>query len=163
LREASNKVEVTAAISDDLRSVAARLNAIMARFSFTHSPLIDKAQNEQRRAPRLQSSLRVLVEQRGERFRRRYQRRFAGRRAPAPRTAHRFRSGADRVDLPARWEMALYEQQSPAQAQRRVAWSEVGSGGDCLCGVEFFELDEQQRAGLARCFEHFGKNPLFHR
>ena len=68
LREASNKVEVTAAISDDLRSVAARLNAIMARFSFTHSPVIDKAQNEQRRAPRLQSNLRVLVEQRGEQF-----------------------------------------------------------------------------------------------
>jgi len=35
LGESSNKVEVTAAISDDQRSVAARLNAIMASFSFS--------------------------------------------------------------------------------------------------------------------------------
>jgi methyl-accepting chemotaxis protein len=141
LREASNKVEVTAAISDDLRSVAARLNAIMASFSFTHSPLIDKAQNEQRRAPRLQSSLRVLVEQGGERF--------DGVTSDVSLVGARLRLGrpiaADRtlslsIYLPAA-EMALYEQQAPLKLSGRVAWSEVASGGDCLCGVEFLQLE----------------------
>ncbi len=161
LRESSNKVEVTAAISDDLRSVAARLNAIMARFSFTHSSVIDKAQNEQRRAPRLQSNLRVLVEQRGERF--------EGVTSDVSLVGARLRLGRSiasdhtltlSIYLPAE-EMALYEQQAPLKVSGRVAWSERRSGEDCVCGVEFFDLNEQQRAGLARCFEHFGKKPLF--
>ncbi|HRL76890.1 MAG TPA: methyl-accepting chemotaxis protein [Candidatus Accumulibacter phosphatis] len=161
LREASNKVEVTAAISDDLRSVAARLNAIMARFSFTHCAVIDKAQNEQRRAPRLQSSLRVLVEQGGETF--------DGVTSDVSLVGARLRLGrpivADRtltlsIYLPAE-EMALYEQQTPLKLNGRVAWREVATGGDCLCGVEFLQLNEPQRAGLVRCFEHFGKQPAF--
>lgn len=161
LRESSNKVEVTAAISDDLRSVAARLNAIMARFSFTHSPVIDKAQNEQRRAPRLQSNLRVLVEQRGEQF--------EGVTSDVSLVGARLRLGRSiasdqtltlSIYLPAD-DMALYERQVPLKVSGRVAWSEGETGEDCTCGVEFFDLNEQQRAGLARCFEHFGKKPLF--
>ena len=161
LREASNKVEVTATISDDLRSVAARLNAIMARFSFTHSPLIDKAQNEQRRAPRLPSSLRVLVEQGSETF--------DGVTSDVSLVGARLRLGRPidsnqtltvSIYLPA-GEMALYERQIPLRLSGRVAWSEVATGGACLCGVEFCGLDGQQRTGLARCFEHFGKQPVF--
>ncbi|HOG03792.1 MAG TPA: methyl-accepting chemotaxis protein, partial [Accumulibacter sp.] len=163
LRESSNKVEVTAAISDDLRSVAARLNTIMARFSFTHSTLIDKAQNEQRRAPRLQSNLRVLVEQRGERFEGvTSDVSLVGARLRLRRSIASDQALTVLIYLPAE-EMALYEQQAPLKVSGRVAWSEGGSGEDCVCGVEFFELDEQQRAGLARCFEYFGKNPLFNR
>jgi len=163
LRESSNKVEVTAAISDDLRSVAARLNTIMARFSFTHSTLIDKAQNEQRRAPRLQSNLRVLVEQRGERFEGvTSDVSLVGARLRLRRSIASDQTLTVLIYLPAE-EMALYEQQAPLKVSGRVAWSEGGSGEDCVCGVEFFELDEQQRAGLARCFEYFGKNPLFNR
>ncbi|MBK8387244.1 MAG: PilZ domain-containing protein [Candidatus Accumulibacter sp.] len=163
LRESSSKVEVTAAISDDLRSVAARLNAIMARFSFTHSTVIDKAQNEQRRAPRLQSNLRVLVEQRGERFEGvTSDVSLVGARLRLRRSIASDQALTVLIYLPAE-EMALYEQQAPLKVSGRVAWSEGGSGEDCVCGVEFFELDEQQRAGLARCFEYFGKNPLFHR
>jgi methyl-accepting chemotaxis protein len=163
LRESSNKVEVTAAISDDLRSVAARLNAIMARFSFTHNTVIDKAQNEQRRAPRLQSNLRVLVEQRGERFEGvTSDVSLVGARLRLRRSIASDQALTVLIYLPAE-EMSLYEQQAPLKVSGRVAWSEGGSGEDCVCGVEFFELDEQQRAGLARCFEYFGKNPLFHR
>jgi methyl-accepting chemotaxis protein len=163
LRESSSKVEVTAAISDDLRSVAARLNAIMARFSFTHSTVIDKAQNEQRRAPRLQSNLRVLVEQRGERFEGvTSDVSLVGARLRLRRSIASDQALTVLIYLPAE-EMALYEQQAPLKVSGRVAWSEGGSGEDCVCGVEFFELDEPQRAGLARCFEYFGKNPLFHR
>jgi methyl-accepting chemotaxis protein len=163
LRESSSKVEVTAAISDDLRSVAARLNAIMARFSFTHSTVIDMAQNEQRRAPRLQSNLRVLVEQRGERFEGvTSDVSLVGARLRLRRSIASDQALTVLIYLPAE-EMALYEQQAPLKVSGRVAWSEGGSGEDCVCGVEFFELDEQQRAGLARCFEYFGKNPLFHR
>jgi methyl-accepting chemotaxis protein len=163
LRESSSKVEVTAAISDDLRSVAARLNAIMARFSFTHSTVIDKAQNEQRRAPRLQSNLRVLVEQRGERFEGvTSDVSLVGARLRLRRSIASDQALTVLIYLPAE-EMSLYEQQAPLKVSGRVAWSEGGSGEDCVCGVEFFELDEPQRAGLARCFEYFGKNPLFHR
>ncbi|MEF8767551.1 PilZ domain-containing protein [Candidatus Accumulibacter contiguus] len=133
----------------------------MARFSFTHSSVIDKAQNEQRRAPRLQSNLRVLVEQRGERF--------EGVTSDVSLVGARLRLGRSiasdhaltlSIYLPAE-EMALYEQQAPLKISGRVAWSERRSGEDCVCGVEFFDLNEQQRAGLARCFEHFGKKPLF--
>ncbi len=161
LREASNKVEVTATISDDLRSVAARLNAIMASFSFTHSPLIDKAQHEQRRAPRLPSSLRVVVQQGGESF--------DGITSDVSLVGARLRLGRPvktnqtlslSIFLPAQ-EMALYEQQAPLRLAGRVAWSEVANGGACLCGVEFSALNEEQRAGLARCFEYFGKQPAF--
>jgi methyl-accepting chemotaxis protein len=163
LRESSSKVEVTAAISDDLRSVAARLNTIMARFSFTHSTVIDKAQNEQRRAPRLQSNLRVLVEQQGERFEGvTNDVSLVGARLRLRRSIASDQALTVLIYLPAE-EMSLYEQQAPLKVSGRVAWSEGGSGEDCVCGVEFFELDEPQRAGLARCFEYFGKNPLFHR
>ena len=160
LREASNKVAVTATISDDLRSVAARLNAIMASFSFTHSPLIDKAQHEQRRAPRLSSSLRVVVQQGGESF--------DGITSDVSLVGARLRLGRPvktnqtlslAIFLPAQ-EMALYEQQAPLRLAGRVAWSEVANGA-CLCGVEFSALSEPQRAGLARCFEYFGKQPAF--
>ena len=163
LRESSNKVEVTAAISDDLRSVAARLNTIMARFSFTHSTVIDKAQNEQRRAPRLQSNLRVLVEQQGERFEGvTNDVSLVGARLRLRRSIASDQALTVLIYLPAE-EMSLYEQQAPLKVSGRVAWSEGGSGKDCVCGIEFFELNDQQRAGLARCFEYFGKNPLFNR
>jgi methyl-accepting chemotaxis protein len=161
LRESSNKVKVTAAISDDLRSVAARLNTIMSRFSFTHSAVIDKAQNEQRRVPRLESNLRVLVEQQGKRF--------EGVTSDVSLVGARLRLGgliaADQtlnlsIYLPTE-DMALYEQQAPLKVSGRVAWRESETGEDCVCGIEFFELNEPQRAGLSRCFEYFGKNPRF--
>ncbi|TLD47433.1 MAG: Methyl-accepting chemotaxis protein PctB [Accumulibacter sp.] len=161
LREASSKVEVTATISDDLRSVAARLNAIMARFSFTHSPLIDRAQNEQRRAPRLPSSLRVLVERGGEIFDGvTSDVSLVGARLRLARPVDPRQTVSMSIYLPAE-EMALYERQIPLKLSGRIAWSEVATSGACLCGVEFCGLDEQQRTGLARCFEHFGKQPVF--
>ncbi|MCM8612003.1 methyl-accepting chemotaxis protein [Accumulibacter sp.] len=161
LREASSKVEVTATISDDLRAVAARLNAIMARFSFTHVPLIDKAQHEQRRAPRLQSSLRVLVEQGGETFDGiTSDVSLVGARLRLVRPIDRNQALSLAIYLPSP-EMASYEQQIPLKLDARVAWSEPTNGDACLCGVEFAALNEQQRAGLARCFEYFGKQPAF--
>ncbi len=161
LRESSNKLKVTAAISDDLTAVAARLNAIMANFSFTHSPDIDKAENENRRAPRLQGNLRVLVEQGKDTFEgitRDVS--LVGARLRLARPIVSDRPMTVSIYLPAE-EMAAYSGQVPLKVRARLAWSHGKSGEDYVCGVEFLELGEQQRAALVRCFEYFGKNPTF--
>ncbi|MCC2868691.1 MAG: hypothetical protein LK562_13155 [Candidatus Accumulibacter phosphatis] len=57
LRESGGKVETTALIGQELRSVISRLNNLISGFTFTSQSVIEQAQDERRRVPRVQHSL----------------------------------------------------------------------------------------------------------
>jgi methyl-accepting chemotaxis protein len=155
------KVQTTAAIGEDLRAVAGRLNNIMEGFTFTGELAIAPAQHEKRRAPRAQNTLRVRL--------------LLGTTA-AEAVASDFSMQGLRLrtrnmlpqNEPLRLQLYLpnsdlqaYEKQNPLSIEARLAWQKREADG-FLCGVEFSGLDAAQTAQLRNCFRFYRKSPEFH-
>ncbi len=160
LKESGAKVETTASIGDDLRTVSGRLNNIMSGFTFTSGIVIEAVQHEKRRAPRAQNSLLVKVLQSGATL--------DAVSSDFSLTGLRLRlhqqaNEREQVDLALyvpHEEMTHYENQEPLRLKGRISWQKR-EGGNYLCGVEFVNVDENTRNKLRQCFAFFNKNAEF--
>ncbi|MGD0481881.1 MAG: methyl-accepting chemotaxis protein [Terracidiphilus sp.] len=162
LKDSSTKVEATAAIGDDLHKVSARLNNIMSGFAYKGELIIEPEQNEKRRFPRAQNSLLAKLTQDGETidavtsdFS------MTGMRLSASRAV----SDQEHVDIALyvpHEDITVYEGQEPLHLRGRVVWSRK-EGDQFVCGVDFVDLNRQQRETIRSCFTFFHKNPEFER
>jgi methyl-accepting chemotaxis protein len=160
LKESGAKVEITAAIGDDLRDLADRLKSIMSGFTFSSGNVIQPAQHEKRRAPRAKNGLLVKLTQNGQTI--------GGVSSDFSLTGIRLRIPhpvveGEKVDLAVYLpndDLAAYERQEALHIQGRVQWQREDDKGHS-CGVEFVDVDESKRAMIKRCFEYFSKNAEF--
>jgi methyl-accepting chemotaxis protein len=160
LKESGAKVEITAAIGDDLRDLADRLKSIMSGFTFSSENVIQAAQHEKRRAPRAKNGLLVKLTQDGQTI--------GGVSSDFSLTGMCLRiphpvNEDEKVDLAVYLpndDLAAYEKQETLHIQGRVQWQREDDKGHS-CGVEFVNVDESRRAMIKRCFEYFSKNAEF--
>ena len=160
LKESGTKVDTTATVGDDLRTVTDRLNKIMAGFTFDSATKIEAAQHEKRKVPRAQDSLLVKMCQAGDQT--------EALSSDFSLTGLRLRvSEPMRVNQPVDLSLYLpyediqrYESQLPLTLQGSVSWQKE-DGSHYLCGLEFTNVDESRRAALRKCFAFFHKNAEF--
>jgi methyl-accepting chemotaxis protein len=157
LRESGTKVDTTATIGEDLRAGTARLNAIMAGFTFTSVTAIQRADNEQRRDPRAQHSLLLKIHQGADPqegvctdFS------LSGLRLRVVRPLDPGRPVDLGLFMPDD-NLERYSRQAPLQLTGRIVRSSQ-DGAKYLYGVEFTALDTAKRSAIRRCFEFFSKN-----
>ena len=160
LRESGRKVKTTAAMGEDLRAVTGRLNDIMSGFTFTGGLRIEAAQNEKRRAPRANNSLRVKITQEDTSFE-----------AVASdfslkglrlRLTHPVRE-REQIDLAIYLpndDLDQYGKQEPLRVRGSIAWQRK-NGENYQCGVEFQDLDGAKVELMKKCFEFYNKNAEF--
>ncbi|MFA7243060.1 MAG: methyl-accepting chemotaxis protein [Sulfuricellaceae bacterium] len=160
LQESATKVETTAAIGDNLFYVTNRLNELMAGFTFDHANMIEPAQHEKRRSPRMHNSLLVKVAQ-GERKLEGVTQDFSMTGMKIVLSEPLAKEGKLNlgVYLPQN-EPEKYMNQAPVNLIGRVAWQRM-EGDSHLCGVEFIDLDDNKRRYLKTCFDFFNKNAEF--
>ncbi len=160
LKESGAKVDITAAIGDDLRAVAGRLNHIMSGFTFTSGIVIEAAQHEKRHMPRAQNSLLVKMSQGGQTiegvtsdFS------MTGLRIRLPQPVNESEQADLSIYMPNE-DLKQYERQEPFRIKGRILWQRK-EAGDYMCGVEFVNADEGKRNMIKKCFAFFNKNPEF--
>ncbi|TAN84364.1 MAG: methyl-accepting chemotaxis protein, partial [Gallionella sp.] len=160
LKESGAKVDITAAIGDDLRVVAGRLNSIMSGFTFTNGIVITPAQHEKRHAPRAQNSLLVKISQ-GGRVIEAVTSDFSmtGLRLRLPHPVDERGQIDLSIYLPNE-NLDQYEHQNTLHIKGRVLWQRK-EADSYMCGVEFVNADEDKRNRIKKCFAFFNKNPEF--
>jgi methyl-accepting chemotaxis protein len=160
LKDSGAKVEATATIGDDLDKVSSRLNNIMSGFTYKGELNIEPEQNEKRRSPRAQNSLLAKLTQGGKTL--------DAVTSDFSMTGMRLRI-AHAVDDQKNAEIALYlpykdiaefERQQPLHLTGRIVWQRKDND-HFVCGVQYVDLNSQQRATIRKCFAFFHKNPEF--
>jgi methyl-accepting chemotaxis protein len=160
LKDSQIKVESTATIGHDLRSISDRLNGLMQGFSFQNETLIDQKQHEDRRAPRLENRLRMVLRQ--------------GNVECEALAIDFSMTGAQLLmrqsindKLPVKItlyvpneDMEAYKNQAPIHLSGRIAWQRQ-DGPDYKCGVHYDEISSADRTSMQECFRFFGKNSEF--
>ncbi|MGC2165355.1 MAG: methyl-accepting chemotaxis protein [Gallionella sp.] len=160
LKESGAKVEMTAAIGDDLRALADRLKGIMSGFAFNSGTVIQEAQHEKRRVPRAQHGLLVKLAQNGQTiggvtsdFS------LTGMRLRVPQPVNEQGPVELSIYLP-NDDLASYERQEALQIAGRIQWQRKDDKG-YSCGIEFVNADDSDRIMIKKCFEFFSKNAEF--
>jgi methyl-accepting chemotaxis protein len=157
LKDSQIKVESTATIGHNLRSITDSLNTLMQGFSFNSAVLTERKQNEQRNAPRAQNRLRIVLRQGGAEY--------------EALTTDFSMTGAQLLThrsvnekLPVELSIYLphedsesYKKQHPLLLSGRISWQRH-DGEDYKCGVEFGQIGSADRELMEKCFAFFGKN-----
>jgi methyl-accepting chemotaxis protein len=160
LRESGTKVEATAIIGDELRTVAERLNKMISGFAFHGDSRIEQEQDERRRFPRAQNSLRVRVTQNGmtvEAITSDFSMTGMRLKLAQPLTEQ---APADLLLFLPNEDVAQYERQEGLRLKARTVW-QSGDHGKYLCGVQFLDLAPAAQQQLRECFAFFRKNHEF--
>lgn len=160
LKDNRIKVESTATIGHNLRTVTDRLNSLMQGFSFDKDTLIDQNQYEGRRAPRADNRLRMVLTQ--------------GEMQYEALTLDFSMTGAQLLTrysinekMPVQLslyvpdeDMEAYEKQEPVRLSGRVVWQRK-DGRDYRCGIKYDEISSANQPLMQKCFDYFGKKPEF--
>jgi methyl-accepting chemotaxis protein len=157
LKESGSKVEATAIIGDELLLVAERLNKIMSGFVFQGEFQIQQEQNEKRRSPRAQNSLRVRVTQ-GSTTVEAITSDFSmtGMRLKLVRALNEKAPAELALYLPSEG-IAQYGAQEHLRLHGRILWQSENQR-NYLCGIEFSDMDAVKQVRLKECFAFFRKN-----
>ena len=160
LKESGDKVETTAAIGEDLRTVTAKLNKIMSGFTFISGIVIEAAQHEKRRAPRAQNSLRVKTSQ-GENTVEGFTQDISitGMRLKLSKPINEHKPINLYLFLPSD-DLAQYQNQDPLYLNGNVSWKR-NEEGNYLYGVEFVNMDDGKCNKIKKCFEFLNRNAEF--
>jgi methyl-accepting chemotaxis protein len=154
------KVEDTLAIGHDLRLITEGLNKTMASFTFNTEMYVESIENENRRAPRAQNRLRVVVCQNGMDFDAlTTDFSMVGARLVTKRRLMENAPVAISLFMPHE-DVDQYQAQEPLQLTGRVVWQKA-DGHSFRCGLEYAPFDDTKRLQLEQCFEYFGKNSSF--
>jgi len=164
IKDNGSKVGVTATISKDLNEVTKQFNRLLDNFTFRTETEITQAAHEQRRHPRAQNGLLVLVRRPGSR------QETKGITSDFSMTGLQLRM-SDQSEFERGGDVELeimtpgnsleeYEKQTPLRVGARVVWCRNQSTGT-TCGLEFGQLLPEHRQRLEFCFKHFKKNARF--
>ena len=164
IKDNGAKIGVTATISEDLNAVTKQFNRLLDNFTFKTETEIGRADKENRRFPRANNGLLVLVRQPGS------QQETKGITSDFSMTGLQLRI-SDRNELERGSEVDLdimtpssslddYEHQMPLKVKARVVWCR-SQGTGTACGLEFKSLEPAQLQRLESCFRHFKKNARF--
>ena len=160
LKDSGCKVNTTASIGNDLRLVTGRLNKLMSGFQFNSDIVIEAVQNEKRRAPRAQNTLRVKASQGGEMIEcLSSDISLVGLRLRLPLPVSE-REPVDLLLYLPNDNLEQYEKQAPLPLKGRISWQRKEHDSH-LCGVEFIDLNEGKRQMIKKCFMFFNKNAEF--
>jgi methyl-accepting chemotaxis protein len=160
LKDSQVKVESTATIGYDLRTITDRLNILMQGFSFQNESLIERRQNEYRATPRAHNRLRIVLTQGDEEC--------------EALTTDFSMTGAqvlthrpikDRMPVEILLyapddDMEAYKNQDPIRLSGRIVWQRQ-DGSDYRCGVHYDNISNDNQKLMQKCFEYFGKNCEF--
>ncbi|MCB1954818.1 MAG: methyl-accepting chemotaxis protein [Rhodocyclaceae bacterium] len=163
LSQNARKVHTTGAISQDLFRVTERLRALVEHFRFDQAQVVTPIVNENRQAPRYENKLLIVLDDQGrEREALTVDISLTGARIRVP--AALLTPVRDQLDLRLmipEASLSDYGNQQPARLRARLLWQRDGGKDGVFYGVEFVNLDRQQRQGLQRCFEFFNQSPTF--
>ena len=159
----ARKVHTTGAISQDLFRVTERLRALIEHFHFDQAQVVTPIANENRKAPRYENKLLVMLDDQGHmREALTVDISLTGARIRVPtalqtpiRTTLSFQ-----LMIPAA-RLSEYGTQQPERLQARLLWQRDGGDDGVLYGLEFVDLDNRQRRGLEHCFAFFNQSPTF--
>jgi methyl-accepting chemotaxis protein len=157
LKDSQIKVESTAAIGHNLRTITDRLNGLMQGFSFSNEILTERKQNERRSSPRVHNRLRIVMRQ--------------GDIESDALTTDFSMTGAQlltrhSVDEKLPVELSLYlpnedleayKNQDPIRLSGSVVWQRP-DGPNYSCGVHYGNITNENRTLMQKCFGYFGKN-----
>lgn len=156
----SVKVQTTATIGDDLYSVSEKMNNLLVQFRFADGAMLEAADHEKRKTPRVQSHLRVRV--------------ASGKKECEGTTSDFSMSGVKlrlREVLPETHKVSVkifipfkdldaYEGQKPVAIDGKVVWNRQDGKYYCY-GVEFSALSRQQDQWLQAAFGYYNKAPYY--
>lgn len=155
----SAKVETTANIGDDLHGVSKSMKQLLSRFTFECDTLIETRPNEQRRTPRVQAPLRVVVEQGGEHYESICSDfSMSGLKLRMSEMLDRSLPTSVQIYRPYD-ELPQYENQTPITIQGVLRWQGTlpGSDGRVACGLEFDPVTDSHKQQLEACYQYFNK------
>jgi len=160
LKDSASKNAVSAAIGGDLRMVTDRLGHILKEFTFDRQHHHERYPNENRRSPRARDSLLAKVMRDG--------RELDAVSSDFSLTGLRLRMSESVVEneilslallLPDD-DLNAYTSQEPLRAKAHVAWQRK-EGNKTVCGLEFLDMTEQQRAAIKKCFKYYNESPVY--
>jgi methyl-accepting chemotaxis protein len=157
LKDSQIKVESTAAIGHNLRTITDRLNGLMQGFSFHSETLAEPKQNERRSSPRVHNRLRIVMKQ--------------GDIESDAVTTDFSMTGAQLLSrhsvdekLPVELSLYLpsedleaYKNQEPIRLTGSVVWQHQ-DGPNYSCGVQYGYINSGNRELMQKCFDYFGKD-----
>ncbi|KJV25144.1 hypothetical protein VI06_19805 [Aquitalea magnusonii] len=162
MSENAYKVHTTSVISQVLYQASTSLRNIMEQFQFDQSVMVQPAENENRKLPRLQQHILVQV-QHGGQWRDAITEDFSlsGLRLRLPVA----------LGLPQGSRMQLlilmpydsieeYRSQAPLEMEARVMWVQTKDSGEAY-GLEFLTRGAKQQAALKSCFAFFKQSATF--
>jgi len=160
IRENSTKVNTTQTIGDDLYKETDRINSLLKRFTFLKRTTIEAEQNEQRNAPRMDSSLRVTITNNGETI--------DGISSDLSMTGVQLRTSVQllkddyiEVGVFVPFEsLDTYRFQQPLTINGTIVWTKVEDDNH-VCGVKFDSINKKQKEHLKMCFDYFEKEAEF--
>ena len=159
----ARKVHTTGAISQDLFRVTERLRALIEHFHFDQAQVVTPIANENRKAPRYENKLLVMLDDQGhmrEALTVDISLTGARIRVPTALLTPIRATLAFQLMIPAA-RLSEYGAQQPERLQARLLWQRDGGKDGMLYGLEFVDLDSRQLHGLEHCFAFFNQSPTF--
>lgn len=161
LGESSSKVETTAAIGDDLFNVTEKMKKLLSGFVFDYEERIEQQQHEQRQYPRAQHSLLAKIPQGHSHIEGiSSDLSLSGIQLRMPLALDENDEVAMKLYLPYD-DIQEYENQIPMQFSGHIVWSkeeERNGRHQYIYGIEFVDLNEEQRRQIELAFNFFSKN-----
>jgi methyl-accepting chemotaxis protein len=157
LKDSQIKVESTATIGHDLRTITDRLNSLMQGFSFQNDTSRDKKKNEHRRSPRVQNRLRMVLKQEdveSEALTINFS--MTGAQV-LTRHAVKDKQAVEVSLYAPNEDMEAYKRQEPIRLSGHIVW-QCPDGLNYKCGVQYDEISSANRAQMEKCFRYFGKD-----
>ncbi|MGA2218172.1 MAG: methyl-accepting chemotaxis protein [Terracidiphilus sp.] len=160
LKDSQIKVESTAAIGYDLRTITDRLSGLMQGFSFQSRSLIDQRQNERRSAPRAPNRLRIVLRQGDVEYEAlTVDFSMTGTQLLTRRSANDKLPVELLVYVPYE-DMEAFKNQDPIRISGRIVW-QCQDGPNYKCGIHYDKIGSASRELMQKCFRYFGKNSEF--
>ena len=164
LGESSSKVETTATIGDDLFEVTEKMKKLLSGFTFEYEQTIEKEPGEQRRYPRANHNLLTKIDSEPHPLEGiTNDLSLSGLQLRLAEELHQQDKVAMHVHLPCE-NINEYKKQTPIHLTGAVAWekNEYKNGRRLyVYGIEFTDINEQQKEQLKWAFEFFGRNAEF--
>jgi methyl-accepting chemotaxis protein len=161
-KESSGKVETTATIGDDLYAVTENLKSMLSDFHFERVTEIETADHEQRKAPRIENHLRVVVTRGEQQFEAiSHDLSLTGMQLRGRHTIAKGDKVKLAIYLPHN-DLDHYERQRPLDISATAQWNR-SAGEYEVCGLSFEQPDAQQTSHLESCFAFYNKSPHYAR
>lgn len=164
VKESGSKVGITSTISADLNLVSQEILKLMSNFTFDSCTVVVPATHENRRDPRADNGLLVIVSAEG------HDSRARGLTSDFSVSGLQLRLPADSIPPAApMWTLDVmtpcssfeeYQRQQPLHVQAKLIWSRP-DGLNTLYGLEFQHVSPEQQGRLEACVSYFGKNPHY--